>query len=206
MRYRRPVEQEEMVVIEIVSGKEILVTEGVSTCICIMIHGQYGAHPFLAMYHWDGFDVSFDKNDPEVWLRANDKIDMMIMRYVGKIKQTFTSRYANEKPQIQAMYIAGGEKATPEQSGTELEVVSLRRFLPAICRQYFEITAESKLSFQNFLTGDNQSYAFDIEFSPRGVNLILEKPHIEDNADLTSTESADSDSVSEEQTKRDFRH
>lgn len=149
---KREVAQNEIVVIEIETGKEVLYTEGVSTCICILAKGQYGTHPFLAMYHWDGFSDNVNRQDLNVMNYAKCGIQSVISFFSAKIKHSFFSLYPNEKPELEAMYIIGGEKGTPDLSGTELEVLALKLFLPEFCNAYFSVHSETKLLYKNFLT------------------------------------------------------
>jgi hypothetical protein len=60
MKRKTEIKQNEMAVTKIVTGKEVIQTPGVSTFICIAAKGQFGTHPFMALFHRDGFD--YDTN------------------------------------------------------------------------------------------------------------------------------------------------
>jgi hypothetical protein len=80
MTRKTEIKQNEMAVVEVVTGKEVISTPGVSTCICISVKGQYGTHPFIALFHWEGLDARFDKKAPGAEERARDAINTF---YIG---------------------------------------------------------------------------------------------------------------------------
>ena len=114
MKRKTEIKQNEMAVNEIVTGKEVLCTAGVSTCICIAAKGQFGTHPFMALFHWDGFAYDFDKQAVGAEDTARAIIELLTVRFVCMIKREFSGYHRVEKPLLAEMSIIGGEKATPD--------------------------------------------------------------------------------------------
>ncbi len=56
-----------------------LITNGVSTCICLLLKGRFGGVGFIGMYHWDGFvDTGFDKKAPNAKNKAKKRLGDLI--------------------------------------------------------------------------------------------------------------------------------
>ena len=75
------VKQNEKIVVPLDKPDVSLTTGGISTCICIMLKGRIGKMPYLAMYHWDGFDASFNKQASDAAIRAENELDDLILYF-----------------------------------------------------------------------------------------------------------------------------
>lgn len=165
------VQQNEMAVVEIVTGKEILYTVGVSTCVCLAVKGQYGAHPFLALLHWDGFNLNFDKHAPALEDRAFIEIDLLMRRFVTTIKNSFAASQRFERPELNYIFLIGGEKRASNLSGTELEVEILKKYLPILCGKYFSVWSNTLFEYRNYLTDGAQCQTVNVIMRPSGIEF-----------------------------------
>ena len=199
MKRKTEIKQNEMAVTEIVTGKEVLCTAGVSTCICIAAKGQFGTHPFMALFHWDGFAYDFDKQAVGAEDTARAIIELLTVRFVCMIKREFSGYHRVEKPRLTEMHIIGGEKATPDLSGTEFEVEMLRKYLPVYCNKYFDTMPDNRYFFQNYFTGQNgKSDSVTVSITPNGVTIKSDDDALT-NLGVTDSESFTSeDSVHDE--------
>ncbi|MCX7091386.1 MAG: hypothetical protein NTU48_08060 [Legionellales bacterium] len=188
---RKPevVKQAQLAVLEVCSGKETLRTSGVSTCICLLAKGQYGAHSFIAMYHWEGFSESLDKQAVNASEQAIAEITTVLAQYALGIKRSFSRASREEKPVLESMHIIGGERGTPYLSGTELEVETLRQCLPELCEEYFQITPETRYDYKTYLTDSYACHSNTVIFKPSGVKIISDDLDEED--DTTSEDISD---------------
>ncbi len=143
------IEQEEVRVVP--ARQSMLVTEGVSTCICILMRGHIDAKPFLAMYHWDGLPFGFTVT-PEaigaVLQSVVTRIESAIRLQMKKLDMT---------AQLDYCHCVGGERRTADLSGTELEVQMLQEHLERVCAKYFIVKPTTEYIHSNFLTEGNVS-------------------------------------------------
>lgn len=161
--------QNEKIVIALDRPDISLTTGGVSTCICIMLKGRVGRMPFLAMYHWDGFDASFNKHANDASIRAENELDDLILYFSVFILEEMNqfNKKNEEKPKLDALYLFGGEHATEEVSGTELEVETLRTAGNEIFRKYFCTSKKTTWVREHYLTQGAQSLR--LYFNASGV-------------------------------------
>ncbi len=204
MKYKRgrEVAQSQISVMEVCTGREALCTSGVSTCICILAKGQYGAHSFIAMQHWDGFSDSFDKQATNALEEARAVIDILVALYVLTIKRSFSRTGPNEKPLLEEIRIIGGEKGTPYLSGTELEVETLKRCLPELCETYFQTTPETVYDYKVYLTDSYKSHSNTVIFTPIGVGIISDDLHEKESTLSEKSTDPDSDDFEENLPRR----
>ena len=143
------IEQEAVRVVP--ARQSMLVTEGVSTCICILMRGHIDAKPFLAMYHWEGLPFGFT-GTPEA-------IEALLQNVVTRIESTI--RLQMKKPrtiaELDYCHCVGGERRTADLSGTELEVQMLQEHLARVCAKYFIVKPITEYVHSNFLTEGNVS-------------------------------------------------
>jgi len=166
------VEQEELVIVTLDAQEKELITEGVSTCICFLAKGWVGRIPFLAMYHWDGFPERFDKFHPEAEILGLSVVKNIIKNIAQSIHQTskrenqMFSRSQNQSPpQLQALYLVGGERSSEYLSGTELEVEILKKYAKTCCDQYFTLLPNSIIEHFHYLTCGSQSKSICFGFN-----------------------------------------
>ena len=191
-----------MAVTKIFTGKEVIQTPGVSTCICIAAKGQFGTHPSMALFHRDGFDYDFDKQAVGAEDTAQDIIELLTVRFVCMIKREFSGYHRVEKPWLTEMHIIGGEKATPDLSGTEFEVETLRKYLPVYCNKYFDTMPDTRYFFQNYFTGrGGKSDSVTVSISPNGIVItsydVLTSPEVTDSESFTSEDSSQDEKIGE---------
>lgn len=170
------VEQEEMIVIPAETG--FLWTEGVSTCICLVLLGEVAARKFIAMYHWEGCSTTFDKNASK---DLKNVIFNIFRKFRRTILETMTSR---DKPELHFFYQIGGEKATSDLSGTELEVQGLRQYAVPASKKYFKVSESGFFGGRNFLTHGSQSLR--VKFS---LNLLSCEDDEKTDPELDDSES-----------------
>lgn len=156
MQYTK-VEQEEMVVVPAESN--LLWTEGVSTCICLMMFGRVSARKFIAMYHWDGFATTMSKNDSDALKGAIFNIFRRFRLIIRKIMCSF------DKPQLDFFYHVGGERATCGLSGTELEVQELNKHAVVAAKKYFDFSKHVFFGGRHFLTHGDKSLRVKLSFA-----------------------------------------
>ncbi|MFZ4077766.1 MAG: hypothetical protein ACOYKA_07260 [Legionellaceae bacterium] len=163
------VKQNEKIVIALDRPDISLTTGGVSTCICIMLKGRVGKMPYLAMYHWDGFDASFNKHASHAPSQAENELDDLILYFsvfiLEEMKQF--NKKNEEKPKLDAVYLFGGEHATEDVSGTELEVETLRTAGNEIFKKYFCMSKKTTWVQEHYLTQGDQSLR--LYFNASGV-------------------------------------
>ncbi len=146
MRFFKIEEQE----IGVVPGKDcVLWTEGLSTCICILVRGTIDRKSYLAMFHWDGFPCHLDRCAPNlasqlegIVLRIFDALKLEIKRKMSSLK----------KPVMTSCICIGGEKRSESLSGTELEVDALNTYGMTACKRYFKVKKGATFLSHNFLT------------------------------------------------------
>lgn len=179
----------------------------VSTCICIAVKGQFSTHPFIALFHWEGFDYEFNKQASDAEEQAKMVVESVFVSFVCKMKRSFSGYHRIEKPWLSEIHIIGGEKATSYLSGTELEVETLRRYLPELCNKYFEIMPESRSFFQNYLTGkDGRSDSKTVTISAQNVVITSDdEPELEERNSTGITDTESFSSEEDEQHKTPFR-
>lgn len=105
-----------------VSQHPYLITNGVSTCICLMVKGTMGGVGYIGMHHWDGFDLSFNKHAPNAKKNAMRVINQLISNLSNAVLEEMR-QYAvlpTEKPGLDAFITVGGERASKQEelSGT----------------------------------------------------------------------------------------
>ena len=177
------VEQAELIVVADNVDDTVLITQGISTCICLCAKGLVGGMPFLAMYHWEGFSDDFDKQaedaENKALLEVNDLFDKFSSHIIRAFKQ-------HSLPQLHAMYLIGGEKATPDLSGTELEVETLESYVKNLADEYFDTSADLLIKHQHYLTDESNSLSIQFTWDD---TLILDDYLSESEEDDLSSDS-----------------
>ena len=180
------VKQNEKIVVPLDKPDVSLTTGGIYTCICIMLKGRIGKMPYLAMYHWDGFDASFNKQASDAAIRAENELDDLILYFsvfiLDKMQQF--NKKNEEKPKLDALYIIGGEHATEELSGTALEVETLQTAGNAIFNKYFNISKKATCLREHYLTQGGESLR--LYFNASGVTKSYIDDYMSDE-DSTNT-------------------
>lgn len=188
MPQRIQVRQEEMVVLPLRSHKMALMTKGVSTCVCLMARGHVGEMPFLAMYHWDGFGPPFDKAAPNAREQAVHGVEYVFSflaeAIMKKMKPYRVKR--GEIPQLDALYLVGGEHATLDLSGTELEVETLREHTERLCARYFALSPHTTYVHDYYRT--HGSEALNVLFTSDDIKIEFDSV---DDSDFESDTSSD---------------
>ncbi len=150
MNYTK-VEQEEMIALE--AENNGLWTEGISTCIGIMIQGSVDSKPFIAMYHWEGFSAYFDKKSASP-ATLKSEIAKVFRSLRNEIRKSLGS---NTRPILNCVFHVGGEKETEELTGTALEVETLQRYGCVAVKKYFKCHDGFVFKGRNFVTEGNES-------------------------------------------------
>ncbi|GGI78111.1 hypothetical protein [Legionella impletisoli] len=153
------VEMDECVFKLIKNDNDSLMTIGVTTCICLMFYGHLNTQPFIGMYHWSGFDRTFedDEEDKGFFL---DEVSKLIYTVYSEARRQLQSS-PSQKLHLNRLFIVGGERRQHNTqgellvTGTELEVQALKQYAIEQCNLYF--CTPEKIEFQsiNYLkTGD----------------------------------------------------
>jgi hypothetical protein len=153
------------------TASPLLLTEGISTCIAIILHGRVNGRNFCAFYHWPGFPDYIRLNIETEGISAIYNVFINIEEKIRK-KFIITSSYPIT---ITAITIIGGEKKQINEhdelkiSGTEAEVNLLKKYTAEICTEMFEVNPGVNPVFRNFLTKgassiDIQVYANSIHY------------------------------------------
>ncbi len=166
------VEVGETRVVKATDDTTCLMTSGVSTCICLLIKGRVGSVPYLGMMHWDGFSYEFDKNSRQVEKHARQAVDSLIWRlaYSVELEMKNYKHRRDEKPLLESFQIIGGERASKDLSGTELEVQSLIHYSKRFCDKYFKTTDNTYYDSSVYLTSGTQD--LDINFRLNDTEVI----------------------------------
>lgn len=157
-------------VVRLDAPNTVLTTGGVSTCICLLAEGDVEGIPYRAMYHWDGFDCSFNRQASNADQQADRIVDGLIRGISGDILKRF--RADNERgvrPHLHALYLIGGERAAEGLSGTEHEVEALQRNAEKQCAKYFITSAKTTYDRRHYQTSGAQSLR--IVFDASGVQV-----------------------------------
>jgi hypothetical protein len=88
-------------------------------------------------------------------------------------------------------------QSTPFISGTELEVETLKKYLPAYCHQYFTVMPDTRAILQNYLTGKgDKSDSNTVTLTPYGVTITSDdvmNAEVMSNSEKTDSELTESD-------------
>lgn len=169
----------------VVPGKDcILWTEGVSTCICILVQGTINEKPYLAMFHWDGLPSNFDRSSPHLALQ----LEAIVLRIFDSLRVYIKQRMGGrEKPIMTSCICIGGERRSETLSGTELEVEALNTYGMNACSRYFTVTSDATFLNHHFLT--TGSLSLRVVFSPDRVYWCDDRePFIEASSSEVSAE------------------
>jgi hypothetical protein len=166
------VHQEELIAVR-GDDSTTLTAGGVTTCICIMVKGTVGSLPCIAMYHWDGFPVAHEiANDQnmirQVFMAISQAMILAMRAYLPHTKKL-------KLPVLEALYLIGGERATPDLSGTEREVSALKAYAQTACELFFITSVDTAYHADHYLTQNSEvirvffsyqttTYAFDESF------------------------------------------
>jgi hypothetical protein len=175
--------QEQMVVVPVTHPQIALMTKGVSTCLCLMAKGYVAGQPYLAMYHWDGFALSFNKAAHDASERAVLEIAGVLTHFSRKIMKTMKPYNATKDklPNLSELYVVGGERAAPGLSGTELEVESLRESVQVLCSHLFAISPKTRFADDYYRTKGTD--AVNILFGFESIKVL---PDTVDDSDFES--------------------
>lgn len=141
-------------VVRLDAPNTVLTTGGVSTCICLLAEGDVEGIPYRAMYHWDGFDCSFNRQASNADQQADRIVDGLIRGISGDILKRFR---------------ADNERAAEGLSGTEHEVEALQRNAEKQCAKYFITSAKTTYDRRHYQTSGAQSLR--IVFDASGVQV-----------------------------------
>ena len=169
------VEQDEMLVLANKKGRLVLTTEGVSTCICLLIRGRVGGVPYIGMYHWPGFDESFDRKAPDVRAQAKEEVYGIISRLANMALETMSQYNTDSEPapQLDYFHIIGGQHAVltsvDASVGTELEVATLKKYAEDICDACFITFSDTVYRYDNYQT-EGRDY-LDLSFDTKSLQV-----------------------------------
>lgn len=165
------------------SKHPFLITNGVSTCICILLKGSIGGVEFIGMYHWSGFGLNLNKKASVAKVKAIERINDLIYTLSNTVRHEM-EQYASSStvPKLDAFYVIGGQRASEGevcQSGTELEISVLTAAAEDICSDYFYTSSDTLFRFDNYQTSGTE--AMSIVFSFNDIEII--RPGLGDDLD-----------------------
>lgn len=177
-----------------------LVTDGVSTCICIMVLGRVESKQFLAMMHWDGFDHTFDKNASHARELAGLKVHSLFADLAGEISSQLIPLRHDKRVKVtlslDQLALIGGERAQDRLSGTELEVEALKQ-AKHYCESYFKVSDDALFIEDYYSTSGDHS--LKIVFSAAEISCFMDEYcNTEDEEESQYTDDSEYDSDDEQ--------
>ncbi len=151
--------------------KKTLITTGVSTCIAILAKGEANGIDYIALYHWEGFNASFNKNaEDALQLTQNHIHDVFI-----KIREEISCEFVMsplDKPGLDALHIIGGQHGTENVSGTDLEIKALENYASEACAENFNVSDYMQITWECFT---DETDSLTIRFSADDIDIIFDE-------------------------------
>jgi hypothetical protein len=145
--------------------------ERLSSSMCLLARGHVGFVPFLSICYWDGLSTEFDKLAPNAARYARDNIAIVIANYASDVLSHM--RVFNPlqlKPHLDMFCVVGGERATEDLSGTELEVETFRQHAQKLCQKFFITSDETTYDVKSYMTQGVQT--MNVTFSKEHLILV----------------------------------
>ena len=162
---RMKVEMDDIGILSVQSGDEILKTNGISTCICLMLKGTFLDKNFILMHHWSGF-VNHKTHPKRAMESLVSRYNMALDDYFENDSDEFI------KPLIVDVSIIGGqEKQLNDEgellcSGTSAEIKAIQQLFLETLQEEFSLHVNLKTQFKPFVTKDEESLT--VSFNAKG--------------------------------------
>lgn len=159
---------------KIKTGQELLITEGVGPCICIMLHGFVNDKAFMLMHHWPGFYHDHE----DCYLSILEDLSERYQLEIDSLFNINDDSQSEEPIVINNVIIIGGQERELDANGdliikgTEREIDLLySKMFVDILKKDFILSDNFYLECDAFKTKGNATLT--IEMSSQGYRFDL---------------------------------